>query len=226
MKAFIFDFDGLIVDTEIAEFETWKEVYAEQGATLEFNVWTDVVGSAQGYFDPYAHLEGLLGRSIDRKTLGDDRRRCTLERIATMPILPGVEAYIAEGKRRGMRLGVASNSTTDWVVGHLARIGLVDRFDCIRCSNQVKNPKPAPDLYQAVLDEFGIEASEAIAFEDSPHGVHAARTAGIFTVAIPNPLTKGLDFSHASLRIDSLADVSPEQLLTLAREHRVASEAQ
>lgn len=224
MKAFIFDFDGLIIDTEIAEFETWREVYAEQGATLTFEVWGDVVGSAQDYFDPYAHLEELLGRPVDRETLGADRRRRTLERIATMPILPGIETYLAEGKKRGMHLGVASNSSTDWVVGHLERIGLLDQFDCIRCSDQVERPKPAPDLYQAVLDAFGISADEAVAFEDSPHGVRAAQAAGIFTVAIPNPLTVRLDLSHADQRVDSLADLPVDSLFELVKQRNALAE--
>lgn len=218
MKAFIFDFDGLIIDTEVAEFDSWKEMYAEHGAELTLDVWADVVGSALGYFDPFAHLEELIGKPVDRGRIGAERRRRTMQRIAQMPILPGIEHYIAEAKRRNLALGVASNSSHEWVEGHLGHIGLLHHFDVIRCRDDVENPKPAPDLYQATLAALGVAPHEAIAFEDSPHGVRAAVGAGIFCVAIPSTLTKHLDFSHANLKVDSLADLAVENLVELARK--------
>lgn len=216
MKAFIFDFDGLIVDTEVAEFESWREVYAEHGTELTLDVWADVVGSSQDYFDPIAHMEGLIGRRVDRDRVVARRRKRTLQLIDDMPILPGIETYLDEAKARGMLLGVASNSSHDWVEGHLANKGLLDRFDVIRCAEDVEKPKPAPDLYVSALSALGVGPEEAVAFEDSPHGARAAVAAGIFCVAIPSTLTKHLDFSFASLRIDSLADLPVDELLRLA----------
>lgn len=217
MKAFIFDFDGLIVDTEIAEYEAWREVYAEHGTELTLDVWEDVVGSAQGYFDPIAHLEGRIGRSVDRDAVQTRRRQRTLEIIDGLPVLPGILNYLEEAKERGMRLAVASNSSHDWVEGHLARKGLLDRFDVICCAEDVEHAKPAPDLYLAALKALRVSADEAIAFEDSPHGARAAIAAGIFCVAIPSTLTKHLDFSFASLKVDSLADLPADDLLRLVR---------
>ena len=143
MKALIFDFDGLIVDTEVAEFEAWREVYAGHGAELTLEVWADVVGSAQGYFDPVAYLEGLIGRPVDRAKVQAQRRRRTMEIIEELPILPGVLEYLDEARDRGLLLGVASNSSHEWVEGHLARKGLLDRFDVIRCAEDVEKAKPA-----------------------------------------------------------------------------------
>lgn len=218
MKALIFDFDGLIVDTEVAEFKAWQEVYAEHGAELALEVWADVVGAGAGYFDPIAHLERMIGRSVDRTNVAAWRRRRTLEIIDDLPILPGVEHYLAEAKRRRMRLGVASNSSCEWVEGHLERLGLLHHFDVVRCADHVENPKPAPDLYLSALRALDVAPREAVAFEDSPHGVRAARAAGIYCVAIPSTLTRGLDFSDANLRVDSLDELAVERLLELTAE--------
>lgn len=215
MKAFIFDFDGLIVDTEVAEFDAWREIYAEHGAELTLDVWSDVVGSPQGFFDPFAHLESLIGRPVWREEVGPRRRARTMELIEQKPILPGIETYLRAAEDRGMLLGVASNSSHEWVEGHLQRKGLLERFHVIRCAEDVEHPKPAPDLYQAVLNAFDLAPTEAVAFEDSPHGVRAARAAGLYCVAIPSALTKGLDFSNASIRVDSLADLPVARLIEL-----------
>jgi beta-phosphoglucomutase-like phosphatase (HAD superfamily) len=113
----------------------------------------------------------------------------------------------------GLKLGVASSSTSDWVKGHLARLGILERFDCIRCRDDVPNAKPEPDLYLAVLECLGVRASEAIAIEDSPNGLLAAKRAGLRCVAIPNSITANLDLGEADLLLDSLADVSLAELL-------------
>ena len=113
----------------------------------------------------------------------------------------------------GLRLGVASSSTNEWVKGHLARLGILESFDCIRCRDDVANAKPEPDLYLAVLECLGVRASEAIAIEDSPNGVLAAKRAGLRCVAIPNSITAQLDLGQADLLLGSLDEVTLAELL-------------
>jgi beta-phosphoglucomutase-like phosphatase (HAD superfamily) len=120
---------------------------------------------------------------------------------------------IEEAGRLGLRLGVASSSTQEWVRGHLARLGILDHFECIRCRDDVANPKPEPDLYVAALECLGVVATEAIAIEDSPNGVMSAKRAGMRCVAIPNTITAQLDLSQADLVLKSLADVTMAELL-------------
>ena len=115
----------------------------------------------------------------------------------------------------GLKVGLASSSTSDWVRGHLDRLGILESFDCIRCRDHVANAKPEPDLYLSVLECLGVSASEAIAIEDSPNGVLAAKRAGLRCVAIPNSITGQLDLSQADLVLDSLADVTLGGLLEL-----------
>jgi HAD superfamily hydrolase (TIGR01509 family) len=175
-------------------------------------VWGDVIGRGASYFDPYQELVAKLGHDLDREAVLNRRKARHNEMIAELEILPGVRDAVAEARRLGLRLGVASSSSRTWVTGHLKRLGL-DGFECVRCRDDVVNTKPDPDLYLAVCACLDVLPGEAIALEDSANGIAAAKAAGMRCVAIPNPMTAGLDLSAADLRLDSLADVSVAELL-------------
>lgn len=212
IRAVIFDFDGLILDTEEPVYRSWLEVYEAHGEELPFERWVQIVGSTTTGFHPQHHLEERLGRSLPKEVL-DRRIGRRTEMVLAQKLLPGVVEHLEAAKSMGLKLGVASSSTRDWVRGHLARLGILDRFDCLRCRDDVANAKPEPDLYIAVLECLGVPASEAIAVEDSPNGVMAAKRAGLRCVAIPNSITAGLDLGQADVLLGSLADVTLAELL-------------
>jgi HAD superfamily hydrolase (TIGR01509 family) len=174
--------------------------------------WSDVIGRGADYFDPYQELVERLGRDLDREAVLNRRKARHLEMIAELEVLPGVAEAMAEARAIGLLLGVASSSSHRWVDGHLVRLGL-DGFRCVRCRDDVAQAKPAPDLYLAVCECLGVEPAEAVALEDSANGIAAAKAAGMRCVAIPNPMTEGLDLSAADLRLTSLADLSVAELL-------------
>jgi HAD superfamily hydrolase (TIGR01509 family) len=133
--------------------------------------------------------------------------------VLQLPPLPGTRNYIECAKTLGLKLGLASSSTREWVTGHLARLGLLQYFDCIKSSDDVKKTKPDPELFIKSLECLNVAANEAIIFEDSPNGIAAANQAGIFCVAVPNTLTKQLDTNHADMHLDSLAEIPLKALL-------------
>lgn len=212
IRAVIFDFDGLILDTEEPVYRSWLEVYEAHGEELPFERWVQIVGSTTTGFHPQHHLEERLGRSLPKEVL-DRRIGRRTEMVLAQKLLPGVVEHLEAAKSIGLKLGVASSSTRDWVRGHLARLGILERFDCLRCRDDVANAKPDPDLYIAVLECLGVLASEAIAVEDSPNGVMAAKRAGLRCVAIPNSITARLDLGQADVLLGSLADVTLAELL-------------
>lgn len=212
IRALVFDFDGLILDTEEPIYRSWLEVYEAHGEDLPFERWVQIVGSTQAGFHPQHHLEERLGRPLPKEVL-DRRVGRRTELILAQRVLPGVVQRLDEARELGMKLGVASSSTGDWVRGHLVRLGILDRFDCLRCRDDVEHAKPEPDLYISVLACLGVSAAEAIAIEDSPNGVTAAKRAGMRCVAIPNSITARLDLSHADLVLSSLADVTVSGLV-------------
>lgn len=215
IQALILDFDGLMIETELPDFQSWQEIYHHYGGSLSLATWLPLIGtgSSSRTFHPHDYLEAQLGRSLNREEIRVQRRRRYAELVEAQPLLPGVEAVIAEAKHFGLHLAVASSSSKEWVRGHLARRGLEASFDCIVCGDEVAQAKPFPDVYHAVLAKLGIQGTQAIAFEDSPNGVQAAKMAGIFCVAIPNPLTQQCPFEQADLQRLSLAGLPLEELL-------------
>ena len=212
IRAIVFDFDGLILDTEEPIYRSWLEVYQAHGEELPFERWIQIVGSTTIGFHPQHHLEERLGRPLPQEVL-DRRIGRRTEMILAQAVLPGVVQRLDEARAMGLKLGVASSSTRDWVSGHLERLGILERFDCLRCRDDVEHAKPEPDLYVSVLDCLGVGASEAVAIEDSPNGIAAAKRAGMRCVAIPNSITLRLDLSQADLVLNSLAEVTIRQLL-------------
>jgi HAD superfamily hydrolase (TIGR01509 family) len=204
LRALIFDFDGVILDTESPIYALVGEEYAAHGAVLTPEIWTKVVGGTVEGFDLYDHLAELIGRDVDRDAIRDRVRVLDAAIVPTLPILAGVETHIREARERGLLLGVASSSPREFVVSSLEHIGLLANFDSVKTQSDVGVRKPRPDVYFAVLEALGVSGGEAIAIEDSPNGVTAARAAGVFCVAVPNAVTRFMPLGHADMRVESL----------------------
>jgi HAD superfamily hydrolase (TIGR01509 family) len=216
LGAVIFDFDGLILDTESPVFEAWRVVYADAGHVLSRDRWVQTIGTDGSGFDPLAELHELSDVPIDVEALQARRRDLRDRHIAGLDALPGVISLLDQARLRGLKRAVASSSPIDWVGMHLERLGLLDAFDAIVTREDAAQAKPAPDLYLAVTERVGVAPGAAIAFEDSPNGVHAAKAAGLYCVAVPGPMTRSLGFDHADARVESLADEPLETWLQAA----------
>lgn len=219
VRGVIFDFDGLILDTESPEFTSWRDIFSEHGCVLSLEDWAVCIGTAD-VFDPCAHLEAQLGRAVDRDALRTERRRRSDALIAAQMPMPGVVERIAEAGAIGLKLAVASSSSRSWVEGHLTRLDLARHFHCIRCSDHVEQVKPDPALYRLALEGLGLGPENAIAFEDSPNGILAAKRAGLFCVAVPNDATRELALDAADLRLESLREISLEALVAEVERRR------
>jgi len=213
LKALIFDFDGLILDTETPEMLAWQEIYRRHGVELSVQTWGSIVGGAGvSNFEPASHLEALLGHPLDRESVRQQARQMTDQAILSQPVLPGARNLLESARDMDFKLAIASSSTHTWVEHHLNRLGMVDFFDAILCAEDVTRTKPDPGLYLAALRALNVNSREAVVFEDSPNGIQAAGAAGIFCVAVPNPLTIQLGVDHADLVLASLEQVSLEDL--------------
>jgi HAD superfamily hydrolase (TIGR01509 family) len=213
IEAIIFDFDGLILDTETPDYLSWKAVYESFECELPLQIWQDNIG-AVNFFNPYIHLEELLGRPIDRTAVHHQRKQLDRELLAQQSILPGVQTYLAEARQMGLQVGLASSSAHEWVDDYLAKLNLEQWFDTVCCRDDVGDVgKPDPAVYMAALAALGVEARCAVALEDSPNGALAAKRAGMHCVIIPNQMTRGLTFGAVNYRLNSLADMSLAELL-------------
>ena len=220
VRALLFDFDGLIVETEGPAFRAWSEVYTSHGAELTLEEWSAAVGTIQG-FDPVGRLEELTGLVLD----GDDVRNRTWKAharlVADEALRPGIAEYVADALAGELEIAVVSSADTAWVTGHLERRGILQGWHSFHCANGDRGvAKPRPDLYLAALAALGASSDEAVAIEDSPNGVAAAKAAGLLCIAVPNTVTKVLDLGEADLVLDSLADLPLPEMLVWAAGQR------
>jgi beta-phosphoglucomutase-like phosphatase (HAD superfamily) len=213
IKALVFDFDGLILETETPAFETWSEIYREHGHELPRERWVQNVGASTWAFDALEHLASLATTPFDRDAIKARRAARNAELVAALDAMAGVREYFGDAARLGLKVAVASSASDAYVCGHLERLALRDGIAVVVCRDHVARGKPHPDLYLRAIQDLGVAAREALAFEDSPNGVAAAKAAGLRCVAVPNAITSTLDLSGADLRLDSLRAVSLEELI-------------
>jgi HAD superfamily hydrolase (TIGR01509 family) len=219
IDALVFDFDGLILDTEWPQFVSVGEAFAAHGVDLSLDEWRDGVGRTdQRHWSEW--LEEVLGTPID----GVSVRASRLERhhalIAEEVVRPGVVELLDAAAADRIGLAVASSSPLDWVAPHLERLGLIGRFDTVITGDDVVSTKPAPDLYLAATASLGAAPARSVAFEDSAHGCTSAVAAGLRCVAVPNRITRGQDFARADLVLESLADIDTVDLALMVSDAR------
>ncbi len=219
IRAIIFDFDGLILETEGPSYQSWKAVYQSFGISLPFSTWSLIIGTTQGPFDPLEELQKKVKDPVDWDAVETQRQADEQALIEAEPILPGAEQYLQDARRLGLKIGLASSSSSKWVLGHLRRLGLISYFDSVCTKDDVQWVKPNPELYHAVLHGLRVQAEETIALEDSPNGIRAAVSAGVYCVAVPNPLTRQLDLTQADMQLSSLTEISLAQLLSQVNHH-------
>lgn len=206
VNALIFDFDGLIIDSETPLFDIWARIYESHGQRLTLDDWQHALGT-QGGFDPYAHLGTRLLVELDRPTLAAFVTREHWRLCSEQPLLPGVRERLLEARALGLKTAVASSSPAAWVRPWLETHDLLALFDAVCTRDDVTRVKPAPDLFLAAAGRLGVDPADCVVFEDSPNGIRAAHAAGMRVVAVPNGLTKSLPMPDPHLTMDSLADL-------------------
>ena len=209
IRALVFDFDGLIVDTETPLIDAYGDVHAAHGKSFDRAEFLHTVGHVDFTFNPWR----AFGAAANEAALEAERHVHNRRRTLAQPLLPGVTTLLDAARTAKLSLAIASNSSHEHVEGHLKRLGLHAHFEFFACRGDTPSPKPEPDLYKLVLNRFGLRGHEAIAFEDSRPGSLAAKRAGLHVVAVPNGSTAHHDFSHVHLKLTSLADVTLEKLV-------------
>lgn len=217
LHAVVFDFDGLILDTESPEVEAWEHEFESHGLTMDRSWWREITGRGAElvHTRPEEILETKLGRKLDVASVLERVNRRRLQRIFSNPILPGVLELIGLLQAEGIPLGVASSSKHAWVDSHLDRLGLDRHFPVVVCADDVQRAKPFPDLYMAACAALGVSPEQCVALEDSENGIRAGKAASMAVLACPNPVTMDFDLSMADLVVRSLSEVDLDVLRNL-----------
>jgi HAD superfamily hydrolase (TIGR01509 family) len=214
VRAFLFDFDGLILDTETASRAGWEWLYRQHGHELPPEKWALMVGTVDGW-DIWGHLEELVGGPLERDRENERRYAHELTILEAERLRPGIADYLAAAERHALKRAIVSSASRTWIDMHLERLERAIGWDAIvTADHDADRAKPRPTLYLEALAALGVAAAEAVAFEDSPNGALAARAAGVYVVGVPNAVTQDLGLEeHADLMVESLADLPPEELL-------------
>jgi HAD superfamily hydrolase (TIGR01509 family) len=212
LKGLIFDFDGLIIDTETPIFKAWQNVYCHYGCELPFDLWITTIGSSEVYFDPVQYLHSISHFHINDTEVRQIYSEYETELMTKEKMLPGIMDLIKTAYNSGFKLAIASSSPINWVMGYSIKLGIEKYFHCFATKDEVEFTKPHPNLYLLALNKMNLSHTEVIALEDSIHGIQAARKAGIFSIAIPANLTLKLDFSIADLIISNASDINLMEL--------------
>ena len=190
----LFDFDGLILDTETPIFQAWKNKFKEFGKELHLNDWAQILGKSNDDLGPVEDfLKAFPDPEVRKQILAEVSQEERALLHGRQP-LPGVEALIKKAHEEGVKLGIVSSSDQEWVHSHLRRLGLLEYFEHTSCADEVEQAKPDPALYHLGLEKMGVESDRVVVLEDSPHGVMAAKRAGLYCIAVPNQLTRQLSF--------------------------------
>lgn len=205
-KAVLFDFDGVLVDTEWAIYQSWKRVFEAHGQHLPLELYTRCIGSDFATWSPKTHLEELTGLAFDWHDLDARRQQEIMADLAHEGPMHGALEFLTTLKRAHIPCAVVSSSSHHWVDRWLDKINLTNYFQTIVCRGDAPRIKPAPDLFLEAARRLGIAATDCLVIEDSLNGLKAAKTAGMAVWVVPNRVTAGLDFSLAEQIFRSLAD--------------------
>ncbi len=214
ITALIFDFDGLIIDTETPALLTWQKVYRDYEQELTLEMWQHALGRRGGEgFKPLEHLTTLVGNIFDADEVREKRWQHKMELCDQETIRPGVLAIIAAAQSQGLTCVVASSSGREWVEGWLNKHDLMKHFAFTKTGDDVENVKPAPDIFLSVAKQLNLQAQNCLVFEDSPNGTLAALNAGMPCVVVTNPVTEGLEFPQHALNLKQMDEIGLEELL-------------
>ena len=229
VKAVIFDFDGVIVDTELPVYESWYNLYRSFGLRLTKAKWRQTIGT-RGGFDPIAdinrsltEMKEALGQKDPIKVATDNdyqRVQVDIRNRLSKPLstVAGVSEWIEQAEELKLKIGIASSSPMEWLNKYLESLRLKDRFETVVGTSDKIRPKPFSDVYLIACERLHVSPDEALAVEDSKNGLVAAKNAKLITVVVPSVLTSGDDFSLADIEISSFQELKLTEIIEILEQ--------
>ncbi|ALN89679.1 HAD hydrolase, IA, variant 3 family protein [Lysobacter gummosus] len=197
--AVLFDMDGLMLDSERAMLETWREAALTESIDADDGLWLSMVGMHDRA--SFAMLAGHLGEDAATR-LRDTSYRLYDERVvAGLPRKNGLLELLDLLEARGIAKAVATSTRRERALSKLAASGLIDRFGVIVTGSDVEHPKPAPDIYLLAARELGVDPRRCVVLEDSEPGVRAALAAGATPIQVPDLVAPGEELRGFGHRI-------------------------
>ena len=222
IKALIFDVDGTIADTEETHRQAFNAAFLEHKLGWDWSrrEYAELLRTSGGKERLAVYIDSLAATQKEKvrlkglvQLIHSSKTRIYAELIADgrAPLRAGVARLIGEARAAGVRLGIASTTTSANIAALIgAQFGAEawNWFEALACGDVVSHKKPAPDIYVRVLGMLRLPAQACVAFEDSVNGLKSAKTAGLYTVVTPTQWSEGQDFRGADLLLPSLGDAA------------------
>jgi HAD superfamily hydrolase (TIGR01509 family) len=216
LAAVIFDFDGVVLDSETPEYESHRRIYERCGVPLTVDEWCGAIGLwTEGHDDQrFVRLCEQTTSAPAREAYHAERGRIFASLVPSEP-MRGVRELLLALHDANVPAAIASTAPSRWVVPSAERIGIRSLFRAVVTGDEVARRKPAPDVYLEAARRLGVDPARSIAIEDSGPGIAAAHAAGMKTVAIPHWLTQGHDLRLADLRVGHAGELTLARLAAL-----------
>ncbi|MEI5906457.1 HAD family hydrolase [Bacillus spongiae] len=211
IRGIIFDFDGLIVDTESVWFTVYADVLKDYQIELTLNEFSKCIGTSDDVL--FKMLQSKTEIELNQQEIKKKTEQLYQLRMEELALREGVLDYLQAAKRLGLRIGLASSSSRQWVVGFLEKFNILSYFEVIKTKEDVQKVKPDPALYSQALEGLNLESEEVIVFEDSLNGLIAATKVNLACIIVPNPVTRELAFSGHAHRLQSMEEQTLEEVI-------------
>ncbi len=220
IKAVIFDFDGLMVDTEFVWYPIYRDYFKEKyDYDMEVDDYLMCVGSDEVEF--LDKIKTDIGDSFDLLGFQRDSYAEFKLKSDNLPLMDGVLTKILEARSLGLKLAVVASSFAPHAQDHLKRLGIESLFDHVISGDMVAQVKPAPDLYLLALKKLKMSPDEVLVLEDSNNGLLASNAAGIDTIIVLNRITRHLKFGEPYKLYSSMAQFNIEKLIKEKQETEI-----
>lgn len=218
LEAIIFDMDGVLVDSEYTYFQSKSQILREAGHEVEDSYHFQFMGTTSDYMWEKMKQEFSLPLSVSDYVQQMTAFRQAMIQRDGIRVIPHVQEFVKGLSQSGLKLAVASSSSLAEIKVNLAEIGLSEYFSEVVSTEEVKNSKPAPDVYLAAAERIGVMPENCLGIEDTKNGTGAVHNAGMVCVGFANPVFPKQDLAFADTVVSSFAELTADSLRKIYQE--------
>lgn len=212
LKALVFDFDGVIVDTEVEWYYIYRD-WLKKNYLYDLQIKDYLVCVGANSESLFSFIEQELGANVPIREFEKTAMEEFIKRTNKLPAMDGVEKLLKEAKEKGIKIAIATSATRKKPYTHLKRLHLIEYFDALSTAELSENIKPAPDIFLKAAELLKCKPEECLAIEDSLNGLIAAQRANMPCLIVPNRITENSKFEGYYQKVSSLKDINLQGII-------------
>ncbi|AAK78831.1 beta-phosphoglucomutase family hydrolase [Clostridium acetobutylicum] len=212
MRAFIFDMDGVIINSQPIHYEVDTMIFKKLGIVLKKEEMEGFAGMTNPEILRVLKEKFKFEENIDDVLKEQIRIKTNLLKQRKIKPIEGIIELVDKLKDKNILIAVASSSPRKFIEAVLETFGIIERFDKIICGEEVPKGKPEPDIYIEAARQLGVNIEECVVLEDSTHGIAAAKAAGMKCIGFRNPDSGSQVHSKADIVVNSIREIDIEAI--------------